>query len=406
MDFDDVIAARRSFRAYTNQPVAHELITQLIAAAQAAPVSCNLQVTQFVVVDDPKLLEQLTERVSYKFGYAPCYFVVTYDPRLTAARHSVVSSTAMAVDHLLLKATALGLGTCPMAGFKKDHIIKELLGIPKELAINLLVAVGYPDRSVYKTEIPKVSREATHSYNRYALPVLNVSPALADHTPASIADYRRRIGPVYLDRFHLHTYRKAYYDAVAGAIMPHLHRAQSWLDVLSYDGYFLKRIHEEQPQLLKTATSADYVPEHVEFFERTFACAGARVDEHNVILGVVSGSIDVATLVFQAEFTPQFPALLQSIQTTLSSGGTLYLATIEESIIKRVGRRLHVLRAMLRGKQVNIYEHNPFYRIGPRQLRRRGWIRRQLRRAGFANITIKTVYRSGRTTVQLYTASK
>ena len=53
---------------------------------------------------------------------------------------------AIAFDHLVLAATAEGLGTCWIGAFEQGPL-KEILGIPEEIEPILLTPLGYPDEA-------------------------------------------------------------------------------------------------------------------------------------------------------------------------------------------------------------------------------------------------------------------
>ena len=53
---------------------------------------------------------------------------------------------AIAMDHLILAATELGLGTCWLGyPLSESDLIRELLAIPEEEHIRAVIALGYPD---------------------------------------------------------------------------------------------------------------------------------------------------------------------------------------------------------------------------------------------------------------------
>jgi len=47
------------------------------------------------------------------------------------------------MEHMVLKATELGLGTCWIGWFDETNI-KDILGIPNKIKVSALLAVGYP----------------------------------------------------------------------------------------------------------------------------------------------------------------------------------------------------------------------------------------------------------------------
>jgi len=50
---------------------------------------------------------------------------------------------AIAIEHLALKATDEGLGTCWIGAFYEEQA-KEILGIPKDIRVVELLTLGYP----------------------------------------------------------------------------------------------------------------------------------------------------------------------------------------------------------------------------------------------------------------------
>jgi nitroreductase len=55
------------------------------------------------------------------------------------------------MDHMVLAATALGLGTCWIAAF--DPVaVREVLGLPDEVEPIALTPLGYPDRDRAATD--------------------------------------------------------------------------------------------------------------------------------------------------------------------------------------------------------------------------------------------------------------
>ena len=50
---------------------------------------------------------------------------------------------AIVVDHLILQATELGLGTCWIADFRPEAV-REVLNLPPELVPLILTPLGYP----------------------------------------------------------------------------------------------------------------------------------------------------------------------------------------------------------------------------------------------------------------------
>jgi len=65
MDAMEAILTRRSIRKYTKQPVPDEVLKELLEAAMCAPSAGNQQPWCFVVINDRKILNEVTKYHPY-----------------------------------------------------------------------------------------------------------------------------------------------------------------------------------------------------------------------------------------------------------------------------------------------------------------------------------------------------
>jgi nitroreductase len=148
MDFHDVIAQRRSVRAYRDEPIDQETLGRVLEAARIAPSAANRQPWHFLVIRDAELRARLLEAYSQPwFVAAPVIVCACARPseawqRSDGKNYSDVDVT-IAMDHLILAAAAEGLGTCWIGAFKPDRL-REVLGLPDELEPVALTPLGYP----------------------------------------------------------------------------------------------------------------------------------------------------------------------------------------------------------------------------------------------------------------------
>ena len=180
MNFMDLVKTRQSVRKYSNKPVETEKLVQCIEAARLAPSACNSQPWKVVIVNDPVLKEKVAQETHSsvvqfnKFVHtAPVILVLVMEkPNISAALGSKIKDMdyahidlGIAAEHICLQAAELGLGTC-ILGWFNEQPIKELLNIPKNKKIGLLISLGYPEN----TEIRKKVRrplEEVYSFNKY-----------------------------------------------------------------------------------------------------------------------------------------------------------------------------------------------------------------------------------------------
>ena len=154
------IMARRSIRKYLDKPVEHEKLEVIVRAGINAPSGMNRQPWIVRVVEDQKLIADVTEvfkkvnpdQVSREkdfknmFRNAPnliCVCTPTNGGDLDAG---------LLGENMMLAAQSLGLGTCCLGGpvrFLNTNadakFFLDRLDIPEGYKLNYILAIGYPD---------------------------------------------------------------------------------------------------------------------------------------------------------------------------------------------------------------------------------------------------------------------
>jgi len=147
MDVFEAIKKRFSCRRYKAQPVEEEKLIQILEAARLAPSAHNAQEWKFVVVKNEATRKKLAQAAGQPFiAEAPVIIVaVALDPEhvLSSEVPAYALNLAIAVDHMTLAATALGLATCWIGAFDQEEV-KRILEIPQEYKVVALLPVGYP----------------------------------------------------------------------------------------------------------------------------------------------------------------------------------------------------------------------------------------------------------------------
>jgi nitroreductase len=173
MDFFDVIKIRKSVRKYMDKPIEKEKLEQILTAAQLAPSWRNGQCWKFVVVTDPHRKKELINCTSAFnqswMGKEYAVIVACGNPEQSGFRngqHYYLVDVAIAMEHLILAATALGLGTCWIGGFEEDEI-KKFLTIPDAYRVVAMASLGYPAQK--EGIVGKITKSVVRSYNRKPL---------------------------------------------------------------------------------------------------------------------------------------------------------------------------------------------------------------------------------------------
>ena len=147
MDVFQAIIQRYSCRSYDPRPIEPEKITKLLEAARFAPSARNRQDWRFVVVTDPDTKAKLSKAAYDQRSLieAPVVIVAcsNSDNVMRCGQPVAPIDVAIALEHIALQATELGLATCWIGSFYPDKV-KAILDIPPDISIIELMTVGYP----------------------------------------------------------------------------------------------------------------------------------------------------------------------------------------------------------------------------------------------------------------------
>ena len=151
MSFFDLLITRRSIRRYTDQKVEPEKIQKITAAALMSPSSKRSTPWEFVVVEDPEMLQKLSEcrpHSSELLAKAPLGIVVAAN---TARSNVWVVDASIAAIIMQLEAHDLGLDSCWInvhdrqkdEDLSSEEYIRGLLNIPEEYGVLCVLSIGY-----------------------------------------------------------------------------------------------------------------------------------------------------------------------------------------------------------------------------------------------------------------------
>ncbi|MEO0071634.1 MAG: nitroreductase family protein [candidate division WOR-3 bacterium] len=150
MDFYEVIRRRLSIRAYKPEPIPDEVINRILEAGRLAPSAKNYQPWKFIVIRDPKVKEALVPacRNQTFIGQAPvvicaCAILDQAWKGMGGYWSAAEVDVTIALEHIILAATAEGLGTCWIGAFKEEEV-KKVLNIPEGVKPVALTPLGYP----------------------------------------------------------------------------------------------------------------------------------------------------------------------------------------------------------------------------------------------------------------------
>jgi len=167
---DDILGLfrrRRSVRRMKGTPLPSGTVERLFEAARLAPSWANTQCWDFIAVTDPEKRAALAQAGGPKnaMPVAPLIVVACARPEASGNRAGLgyfMLDMGIAIEHLILEATSLGLGTC-WVGWFDEEVVRRALGIPPEVRVVAMVPVGYPDEE--PPERPRRALEEILSWN-------------------------------------------------------------------------------------------------------------------------------------------------------------------------------------------------------------------------------------------------
>ncbi len=149
MNVFEAIKTRRSVRKYKPQPIPEDHLKQILTAAQLAPSAGNKQPWRFVVVKDPETKKKLGVIARNQTWISDAGVIVAalaMDKKSPEVYERWAERDVMtAVEHMVLSAWELGYGTCWIGAFEEEKV-KELLKVPKEMTVIILLPIGVPDQ--------------------------------------------------------------------------------------------------------------------------------------------------------------------------------------------------------------------------------------------------------------------
>ncbi len=168
MELLEGIKARRAIREFKGERVSDALVRKLLDAAVRAPSAMNRQPWAFVVVQDRKLLDEISHEATRILMKQPGLSKLIEEARKAPGHteydifhgaHTLIVVCAkpqglhpdwdccLAGQNLMLAATSLGLGTCVIGlAWEALNESKTMasLGIPRDFKVVLPIVVGVP----------------------------------------------------------------------------------------------------------------------------------------------------------------------------------------------------------------------------------------------------------------------
>ncbi len=144
---DKFFAARRSIRKFKEGSISDADLENIVLAASLAPTARNIQPWEFIVIKEKASLVTLGNLASPNGALiaeaSACIAIFCQNTKY------YLEDGCAATTQALLAASGLGVGSCWVAGDKKDYAeaVRAFLNVPAGYKLVSLVALGFPDET-------------------------------------------------------------------------------------------------------------------------------------------------------------------------------------------------------------------------------------------------------------------
>ncbi|QLE47360.1 NADPH-dependent oxidoreductase [Nostoc sp. C057] len=183
------LLSHRSIRSYLSDPLPAGTLELLIAAAQSASTSSNLQTWSVVAVEDPERKEELSKLAGNQahIKQVPLFLVwladlarLSYVADSRGISHDALEylemfvmatiDAALAAQNATAAAESLGLGTVYIGGIRNHpQEVAEILNLPSSVYAVFGLCVGYPNPEVEAAIKPRLPQSAVLHRETYKL---------------------------------------------------------------------------------------------------------------------------------------------------------------------------------------------------------------------------------------------
>lgn len=170
--FYELYERRRSVREFLDKGIERDKLQRILETLRRSQSAANRQPWHFILLEK-KDRKGFDDAVITKEGFkdAPLIVVACAEPQKAWVRKADGKNYAwvdvtIAVTEMIAAATAEGIGTCWIAAFDPVKV-KTILGIPDDIEVVALIAMGYPRTPLVREEKTRKPLEEIIHYGRW-----------------------------------------------------------------------------------------------------------------------------------------------------------------------------------------------------------------------------------------------
>lgn len=168
MAFNQIIKSRRTIRLFQKKEVSKEILEGCVDAARLAPSAMNKQPLEYVIVNKKDIKEQIYKTLSLggklseeqlKKHKPQAYIIILANNDINP---DCDFDVGLAIENIILFAWSNGVASCILGAIDREKI-KNILNVPDNFEIKLVIALGYPAEKSVTEEIEN-KNQATGSW--------------------------------------------------------------------------------------------------------------------------------------------------------------------------------------------------------------------------------------------------
>ena len=143
MDFFKTAAQRSSVREYSDALITQKDLEKIVDAGRRAPSARAVEPCDFIVITNKAALSEIAHKAENGRFIADAGAGIVIVAKETKY---YLEDGCAATQNILLAATALGIGSCWIAGDKKPYSaeIMQQCGVPAGYTLVSIISLGYP----------------------------------------------------------------------------------------------------------------------------------------------------------------------------------------------------------------------------------------------------------------------
>lgn len=162
MNIYEAILARRTIRKFKQEEIDISILKKLVNAARLAPSGGNIQPLEYFIVSDPKLKDKIFPTLQWagyikpygnpREGEKPAAYIVILVNKDLAVDSNYKYDIGASAENITLTALQECIGCCWIGSFNKKRLT-QILNIPDNYVVDLVIAIGYPAEEPVVEEI-------------------------------------------------------------------------------------------------------------------------------------------------------------------------------------------------------------------------------------------------------------